>query len=139
MRDLTPDEVRGFLSERPRTGHLATVRADGRPHVAPIWFALDGDDILFTTFPTSVKGKNLQRDGRAALCVDDDEPPYAYVIVEGTVVFDTDPTRRAEWARRIAGHYMGADRAEEYGARNEVDWIVRLRPTRTIAKTGITD
>ena len=139
MRDLTPDEVRSFLAERPRTGQLATVRADGRPHIAPIWFALDGDDILFTTFHTSVKAKNLHRDGRAALCVDDDEPPYAYVIIEGTVAFDTEPARRAEWARRIAGLYMGTDRAEEYGARNEVDWIVRLRPTRTIAKTGITD
>jgi PPOX class probable F420-dependent enzyme len=141
MRDLTPDEVRTFLTERPRTGQLATVRADGWPHVAPIWFALDGDDVLFTTFHTSVKGRNLQRDGRAALGVDDAEPPYAYVIVEGTVAFDTDPARRAEWTRRIAGRYMGEDRAEEFGARNDVDgeWLTRLTPTRIIAKTGITD
>ncbi len=141
MRDLTPDEIRAFLTDRPRTGQLATVRANGRPHVAPVWFALDGDDILFTTFHTSVKGSNLQRDHRAALCVDDDQPPYAYVIIDGTVTFSTDAAERAEWTRRIAGHYMGADRAEEYGARNDVEgeWLARLTPEHVTAKTGIAD
>ncbi len=139
MQEMTQDEARRFLLTGTRTAKLATVRADGRPHVAPVGFDLDGDDLVFTTWHTSVKGLNLRRDPRAAVCVDDERPPYAYVIVERTVTFDTDPARRAEWARRIAGHYMGADRAEEYGARNEVDWIVRLTPTRTIAKTGITD
>jgi hypothetical protein len=43
MQQMTPEEYRAFLLERPRTAKLATVRADGRPHVAPIWFDLDGD------------------------------------------------------------------------------------------------
>jgi len=49
MQTMTPDECRAFLLARARTGKLATVRADGRPHIAPIWFTLDGDDLIFTT------------------------------------------------------------------------------------------
>lgn len=49
MRQLTPIEAHSFLLEKPRTAKLATVRADGRPHVAPIWFDLDGDVMVFTT------------------------------------------------------------------------------------------
>lgn len=50
MRVMTEDERRRFLTERPRTGKLATTRADGRPYVAPIWFDLDADGtIVFTT------------------------------------------------------------------------------------------
>ena len=46
--------VRDFLLSRPaHTAKVATVRADGRPHVAPVWFDLDGDDVMFTT-PTEL-------------------------------------------------------------------------------------
>ena len=59
MRQLSPDEARAFLLERPRTAKLATVRADGRPHVAPVWFDMDGDAIIFTTWHTTVKAATL--------------------------------------------------------------------------------
>lgn len=49
MKPLTPQEALAFMLAQPRTAKLATVRADGRPHVAPIWFALDGDVLYFTT------------------------------------------------------------------------------------------
>ncbi len=49
MHTITPDGCRAFLLERARTAKLATVRADGLPHIAPIWFTLDGNDLLFTT------------------------------------------------------------------------------------------
>ncbi len=47
---------------------MATVRNDGRPHVVPIWFDLDGDDLVFTTWHTSVKAANLRRDPRVSIC-----------------------------------------------------------------------
>ncbi|HEY8598242.1 MAG TPA: pyridoxamine 5'-phosphate oxidase family protein [Thermomicrobiales bacterium] len=84
MQSMTPDECRAFLLERAHTGKLATVRADSRPHIAPIWFTLDGDDLPFTTWHTAVKAVNIRRDGRLALCVDDDTSPFSYVIAEGT-------------------------------------------------------
>jgi len=49
MQLMTADEARTFLLGRPRTAKLATVRADGRPHVAPVWFALDSEQLVFTT------------------------------------------------------------------------------------------
>ena len=46
---MTDEQARAFLAAGYRTGKLATVRADGRPHVAPIWFVLDGADLIFMT------------------------------------------------------------------------------------------
>jgi len=68
-------EQRAFLTEQVRTAKLATVRKDGRPHVVPIWFDLDGDTLVFTTGQTSVKAANIRRDPRVCLCVDDEMPP----------------------------------------------------------------
>lgn len=93
---MTADQCRAFLLERPRTATLATVRADGRPHSAPIWIAPDGEAIVFTTWHAAVKARNLRRDGRRARCVDDDTPPFSYVIIEGPVAIgDTRLPRRS--------------------------------------------
>lgn len=141
MPTMTPDQRRRFLGAGARTGKLATTRADGRPHVAPIWFVTDGDDVVFMTGADTVKGRNLQRDGRAALSVDDESPPYAFVLIEGTVTIDDDPEEMYRWALPISERYMGADRAEEYARRNAVpgELLVRLRPTNLVAETGIAD
>jgi PPOX class probable F420-dependent enzyme len=136
---MSDEEIRSFLSSGTRTGKLATTRQDGRPHVTPIWFVLDDDDVVFNTGVTSVKGKTLARDPRAALCVDDDTPPFAFVVVEGAVTLSEDPDELVRWATQIGGRYMGADRAEEYGRRNGVagELVVRLRPTRVISEHGV--
>ncbi len=141
MREMTPAETRAFLSFGTRTGKLAVTRADGRPHVSPIWFVLDGDDLVFNTGVDSVKGRSLRRDRRAALAVDDETPPYAFVIVEGEVTLSEDPAALLHWATVIGGRYMGAERAEEYGRRNGVpgEYLVRLSPTRIIARAAIAD
>jgi PPOX class probable F420-dependent enzyme len=141
MRKMTPSEYRSFLTDRPRTAKLATVRADGRPHVAPIWFALDGDDLIFTTWHTSVKAVNMQRDARVSLCVDDEAPPFAFVVIEGTVTLSGDPEQLRSWAAQIGGRYMGADQAEAYGQRNGVEGelLVRVTPTRIVAQAGVAE
>ncbi|HZS78069.1 MAG TPA: pyridoxamine 5'-phosphate oxidase family protein [Ktedonobacteraceae bacterium] len=78
MPSFSP-ECRAFLLDVARTAQVAAVRADGRPHVAPVWFYLDGDALIFTTGETTVKGRNIARDGRVCICVDDERPPFAYV------------------------------------------------------------
>ncbi len=118
MTRLSPAECLAFLREPVRPAMLATIRADGRPHVAPVWYDVDDDGtILFNTGAGTVKGKAIRRTGQVALCVQDDRPPFAFVTVEGaaTVIDDLDEVR--SWAGRIGGRYMGADRAEEFGAR----------------------
>ena len=138
---MEPAEVRAFLLEGTRTGKLATLTGDGHPHVIPIWFVLDGEDIVFTTAADTVKGRHVQRDGRLSLCVDDERPPYSFVHVRGRAEASEEPGELLEWATRIGGRYMGEDRAEEFGRRNAVpgELLVRLRPERTIAKAAVAD
>jgi PPOX class probable F420-dependent enzyme len=126
---MTDEEWRAFVSEGTRTGKLSTVRADGSPHVAPIWFLLDGDELVFNTGKDTAKGRNLARDGRVALCVDDDRPPFHFVVLNGRARLSEDLDEVRRWATRIAGRYMGEDRAEEYGARNGVPGELLIRVT----------
>lgn len=141
MHEMPEEERRAFLLEGTRTGKLATVRRDGRPHVVPIWFVLDGDDVVLTTGAGTVKGRNIRRDPRVCLCVDDEDPPYAYVMVEGEAQISEDPDALLSWATRLGHRYMGADRAEEFGRRNAVEGelLVRIRPTKTLARAAIAD
>ncbi|GGN33777.1 MULTISPECIES: PPOX class F420-dependent oxidoreductase [Streptomyces] len=136
---MTKDEWQRFLSEGTRTGKLATVRADGSPHVAPVWFLMDGEELVFNTGEDTVKGRNLARDGRVALCVDDDTPPFSFAVVHGTAETSSEPADVRHWATRIAARYMGEDRAEEYGARNGVpgELVVRVRIDKVVAVAAL--
>jgi PPOX class probable F420-dependent enzyme len=136
---MTPDEVRSFLSQGTRTAKVATVMKDGRPHVMPVWFVLDGEQIVFTTGASSVKGRNLRRDPRVALLVDDESPPYAFVHVRGRVTLDEDLDELLRFATAIGARYMGEDRAEEFGKRNAVpgELLVRVTPERLIAEGNV--
>jgi PPOX class probable F420-dependent enzyme len=140
---MNDQEVRAFLSALPaRTGKLATVRADGRPHVAPVWFDVDDDgSLVFNTGRATVKGRNLARDPRASVCVDDQRPPFSFVVVEGVVEISDDLEEVRRWAARLGGRYMGTDRAEEYGARNGVagELLVRLRPEHVVSSADLAD
>ena len=73
---------------------------------------------MFTTHESGVKARTLNRDPRAAMCVDDQAPRYSYVLIEGTVSLLDDAGAVRRWATDIGARYMGADRAEEFGARN---------------------
>jgi PPOX class probable F420-dependent enzyme len=138
-RDMSAEEARAFMLEGTRTGKLAAFTRDGHPHVVPVWFVLDGDEVVFTTARDSVKGRHILRDGRVSLCVDDERPPFAYVHVSGRAEASEDLDQLLLWAMRIAERYMGRDRAEAYGRRNAVpgELLVRLRPERVIAKDDI--
>ena len=140
-RDMTHEEWRSFLLEGTRTGKLATVRRDGRPHVAPIWFTLDGDDVVFTTGATSVKGRSLREDARVALCVDDERPPFSFVIVEGTAEISEDLDELLRWATELGARYMGREVAESFGRRNAVagELLVRMHVDRVVAHADIAD
>ncbi len=135
MEPMSNDDTRSFLLEGTRTGKLAWVARNGQPHVAPVWFVLDGDDVIFNTHVDTGKSKALEREGRACLLVDDETPPFAFVKIDGTISFDDDLDRVRAAATEIGGRYMGADRAEEFGARNGVpgERIVRLTPTKVTA------
>lgn len=140
-RKLTKEEWQAFLRHGTRTGKLATVRRDGRSHVVPVWFVLDGDDVVFTTSATSVKARAMRRDPRVSMCVDDENPPFAFVMVEGTATLSDDLDEMLPYATAIGGRYIGPDRAEEFGRRNAVsgELLVRVTPTRVLAEAEISD
>ena len=139
MRMMTDDETKAFLLHGTRTGKLAWVSQSGAPHVAPVWFTLDGDDIIFNTHMTSGKYKAMKREGRASLLVDLEAPPYAFVKIDGAITFEDDPERVKLAATTIGGRYMGADRAEEFGERNSADGevVVRLSPSKITAADDV--
>jgi PPOX class probable F420-dependent enzyme len=139
MAQMAEAEWREFVMAGTRTGKLAVVRADGRPHVTPIWFVLDGGDVVLTTHESGIKGRSLRRDPRAALCVDDQQPPFSFVLLEGTAALSDDLAELRSWAAAIAGRYMGSDRAREFGDRNGVpgELLVRLRVTNVIAQRDV--
>ena len=129
-----------FVAALPaRTAKLAVVRADGSPHVAPVWVDLDGDSIVFMTSADTIKGKAILRDPRVSLCFDDEAPPFSFVTIAGVATTSTEPAELVTWATRIGGRYMGTERAEEYGRRNAVppEMVVRVRPTKVTAKVDI--
>ncbi|HEY7183411.1 MAG TPA: PPOX class F420-dependent oxidoreductase [Blastocatellia bacterium] len=139
MSTMTSSECREFLSANPHTAKLATVRQDGRPHVVPVWFELDGDDIVFTTGDRAVKATNIRRDPRVCICVDDEEPPFTFVQIEGRAETSTNREDLKYWATRIAGRYMGADQAEAYGRRNSGsgELLVRVKPVKITGEKDI--
>ena len=140
MSIITP-ECRAFLLDTQHTGKLATVRADDRPHVVPIWFDLDGETLYFGTWHTTVKANNIRRDPRVCICVDDERPPFSYAMIEGTAEFVDNKDALLYWATRIGGRYMGSEQAEAYGKRNSVEGelLVRVTLTRVLFEKDVAD
>jgi PPOX class probable F420-dependent enzyme len=138
-RAQTPGEIAGFLMHGTRTAKVATTMRNGQPHVMPVWFVLDGEDVVFTTGAESVKGRNLRRDPRIALVVDEDVAPYAFVHMRGQVTISEDMDELLRFATEIGARYMGKERAEEFGRRNAVpgELLVRVEPHRIIAEADV--
>jgi PPOX class probable F420-dependent enzyme len=145
MYHMERDEWLAFVMHGTRTGKLATVRKDGAPHVAPIWFLVDatadGDHLVFNTGADTVKGKAIRRDPRIALVVDTEEPPYSYVQFQAEAEISEDMDDMLTWATRLGARYMGAERAADFGKRNAVpgELLIRARITKVLAHAEIAD
>ena len=148
MAQMIKSEIKKFLMKDIFTGKLATVKKNGSPHVVPIWFVVEVNsrnrnkvgNIYFTTGRDSVKAKNIQRDSRVSICVDDQTPPFSFVSIYGNAKLI--PYRQKEilkWATQIAERYMGKKNAKAYGERNsgEDEVLVRIRPIKIIAEKDV--
>jgi PPOX class probable F420-dependent enzyme len=96
------------LFEKPNFGHLATLMPDGSPQVTPVWVDLDGDIVLVNSAEGRVKTRNLDRDGRAAISVADQQNPYRYIQVRGRVISRTREGADAH-IDSLAKKYLGQD------------------------------
>jgi PPOX class probable F420-dependent enzyme len=137
---ITDPQVRAFLTEGTRTGKLSFLSPSGRPLVTPVWFVLEGDTLIFNTGQDTAKGRALARDPRVSLCVDLEQPPYAFVQVQGEAELSDDLDELVRTATAIAARYMGPEQAEEFGKRNGVpgELVVRVQPTKVLASFNMT-
>jgi len=137
---IAEQRVRDFLGQGTRTGKLAYLSASGQPLVAPVWFVLEDDCLVFNTGRETAKGRSLAREPRASMCVDLEEPPYGFVQVQGVAELSEDPAELVRTATAIAARYMGPDRAEDFGKRNGVpgELVVRLRATKVLSAFDMT-
>lgn len=127
--DVTLTERQKQFVREARIGRLVTIGQDGSPHVAPIWYAYGDDAFLILTDETSLKVKNIKRDPRVVLCIDDEQPPYHYVIARGEASLH--PALGEEWRLTLAVRYLGDEMGRRYvestPANNEI--LIRLVPT----------
>lgn len=141
MSEMTKDEIKNFLLQGTFTGKLGTINKDGTPHVVPIWYTVDGEDkIIFNTGDKSVKAKNIRRDIRVRLCVDDQTPLFSFVTIDGIVeLISSEQGEVYKWAKIIAARYMGKDKSEAYGRRNSTkgELLIKVKPIRVIGQKNI--
>jgi PPOX class probable F420-dependent enzyme len=126
---MSTTEREAFLADL-HVGVLAVERADGPPLVTPVWYRYEpGGTVEIWTDPSSVKGRLLAAAGRATLCAQRENLPYAYVAVDGPVTFGdaSDDVRRD-----IAVRYLGTELGQTYLDSNPAgdSSLVRLTPER---------
>ena len=83
LRDLLSDEAKSFVQ-------VALTRKDGTPHVTPVWFAWDGENVIINTARNRVKDRILKRHPKVAMSIMDPKNPYRYVLIIGPVVEETE-------------------------------------------------
>lgn len=133
MADLNIEE---YLA-RPLLADLATVKADGSPHVAPVWFQYQNGQIRIVTQTNSVKTRNIQHEPRVSLSVAIHERPYKYVLVNGTAELSKEGI--PELTRALAIHYQGGQEGNEYADRVLVEmdfYLITITPTKIISWDG---
>ncbi|WP_433163546.1 PPOX class F420-dependent oxidoreductase [Kribbella sp. CA-247076] len=139
MPTMTTSEWRSFVTTGTRLAHIALTRADGRPHVTPVCFVLDGDELAFVLSPGSVKGKSLARDRRVAVCISDDQQPYSFVTIEGDARVSAEPGQVRHVGAGIAGRYYPDQPAAEVAEAflHEGFSAVHITVTNVIARSGL--
>ena len=125
MSSVNPKFVE--ILQGPYTGVLSTLFADGSPQSTPLWFLLDGDDILFSTTAGKQKLRNIARDPRATFAVYNPTNDMSYVEVRGTIVVTDDPT--ANTRDRIVQKHGYAD-GSAFDAPGTQRLTLRLSPTK---------
>lgn len=128
------DQVRSFLEQGGRTGKLGYLGSDGRPLVAPVWFAVDGERIVLTTGTASAKAAAMVRDPRLTLCVDE-QSAHTFVQVQANAETTDDPDEVLRVATTVAAYYVGAEKAEKVGGKiaGSGQLAVYLTPTRIVS------
>jgi len=103
------EKARAFLNEI-RFAVLATINSDGTPQLTTMWYLLEEDTIVMNTKAGRIKERNMRRDPRIAICVED---RYNYVTISGTVELIDDPEIAQRDIYRLAVRYDGEEAARQ--------------------------
>lgn len=125
-----------LLGER-RVGVLATMSEDGTPVLTPIWFLYRGGRILMRTGKEAVKARNIARNPKAAICVQDERPPYRSITVYGTAAIEPAAAGLdADIARRYLGSVAGAGylRTSREAIEQSEEVTIALTPERVVSQ-----
>ena len=120
--------VESFLAES-RNATMATIRANGTPQLTPVWFVWDGEQFIVSITTERAKYKNLVRDTRMSLCIDD-VTGFGYVTAEGKVEIREQDIW--EDTRKILVKYQGEEGGAKYLDRMKTEprVLVVMKPTR---------
>lgn len=133
---MSDAELAAFLDEQ-KVMQCATVGPSGRPHLVPLWFVGDGGELRGWTYAASQKAKNLERDPRATLGIDDgvEYQELRGVMFECDVEVEHETERVAEYGLELFARYAG-DLGEEIRAmvaKQATKRVgLRFKPTRTV-------
>ena len=129
MADALSERQVRFL-EKPRIARLGTINPDGTPHIAPVWYRLEDGELRILTDRGCRKHRNIERDPRVSVCVDDERPPYHTVLIGGLAVVTEPPG--ASWRLALAVHYLGEENGRRYVEQNDGDGgiLLRIRPEK---------
>ena len=133
---MSPEQIERYLS-KPHIADLATVRPDGSPHVAPVWFLYEDGVVKVLAETGTVKIKNLKREPRVSVSIATDQRPYEYVIVNGLA--EVSGGDISDILRRISVHYQGLEEGERYSARALLEMelcLITIRPSRLTGWSG---
>lgn len=117
MPKLTDNEVHEFLGERGHLARIGTTDADGMPRVLPLWFIIEDDTLLFTPRSPAVIWKNIERDPRIGISIDEEADPWRKVSIQGLVTVRHQPGQDDVWRqtyRAIAQRYVPEAAANGY-------------------------
>ena len=124
------EEDLALLGE-PQLAHVATIEADGTPHVTPVWVDTDGEHIVFNTAKGRQKYLNMSRNPVVAVSVADKADDYRTLWIKGTVEFVTEGAD--EHIDRMAKKYLGQD-TYPWRRPGEERVIVRVTPTEKLGR-----
>jgi PPOX class probable F420-dependent enzyme len=127
MAATIPEQFKDLFT-KVAFAHLATLMTDGSPQVTPVWVDYDGAYVRVNSAKGRVKDKNMRRDRRVALSIQDPDNPYRYLAIQGDVVEITENGADAH-IDALAKKYLGKERYP-FRSPGEVRVIYKIRPNK---------
>ena len=128
MAKITDEQAKLFLE--PNIAVVATVRADGTPHLTPTWIDWDGENVVFNTAEGRAKPRHIRRNPKVSVNVMDPADPYTWLSVSGPAEITAEGADAH--IDKLAKKYLGKD-TYPFRKPGEQRLIVRVRPERVDA------